>query len=230
LRFSPIKAKIRLMHRSLLAILLLLSLATGCTRQLEPAVAQPPTANFIASYEQGSAPLKVTFTDSSTGDITHRHWDFGDGQFSSDSEPNHTYIAAGAYTVSLAIMGPGGSDVETKTEYIKVGTGVISWEEAGSYIGQQQVVEGIVVNSYYAADTKSQLTFLDFHKPYENYFKCIIWGRDRDKFLKEFPPNPETYFLNKHVQVSGSIEEYPTRSGIPEMVLKDPSQIKLVEE
>jgi len=218
------------MRRSLLAVFLLLSLAIGCTRQLQPAVARPPTADFTASPAQGSAPLKVTVTDASTGDITHWHWDFGDGQFSSDAEPAHTYTAAGVYTVSLAVMGPGGSDVETKNEYINVATGVINWEEAGSYIRQNQIVEGIVVSSYYAANTKSQLTFLDFHKPHENYFKCIIWGRDRDKFLKEFPPNPETYFLNKHVQVTGLIEEYPKGSGVPEMVLKDPSQIRLSTE
>jgi hypothetical protein len=230
LRFRLVKAKIQSMHKPLLLVLLSLLLVTGCSQQLQTAVLQPPTADFAAISQQGAAPLKVTFTDSSSGDITRWHWDFGDGQFSSDTEPNHTYTAAGNYTVSLAIMGPGGSDVETKTEYIKVATGVISWEEAGSYIGQNQVVEGIVVSTYYAADTKSQLTYLDFHKPYENYFKCIIWGRDRDKFLKEFPPNPETYFLNKHVQVTGLIEEYPKSSGVPEMVLKDPSQIEFAEE
>ncbi|MCJ7515360.1 MAG: PKD domain-containing protein [Dehalococcoidia bacterium] len=218
------------MHRPLLLVLLLLSLVTGCSRQLQTDITTPPTADFTASPENGAAPLKVTFTDSSSGDITHWHWDFGDGQFSNDSETDHTYAAAGNYTVSLAIMGPGGSDVETKTEYIKVATGVISWEEAGSYIGQNQVVEGIVVSTYYAAGTKSQITYLDFHKPYENYFKCIIWGRDREKFVREFPPSPETYFLNKHVQVTGLIEEYPKASGVPEMALKDPSQIKLAEE
>jgi PKD repeat protein len=230
LRFITIKAKIQSMHRYLLLVSLLLFVAPGCARQLQPDPTQPPTADFTASPELGAAPLEVTFTDSSSSDITNWHWDFGDGQFSSDSEPNHTYTAAGDYTVSLAVMDPGGSDVETKAEYIKVATGVISWDEAGSHIGQHQVVEGIVVGAYYAADTKSQLTFLDFHKPYENYFKCIIWGRDRDKFLKEFPPNPETYFLNKHVQVTGLIEEYPKGSGIPEMTLKDPSQIKLAAE
>jgi PKD repeat protein len=218
------------MGRSLLLVLLFLSLAAGCSQQQQPAVLQPPKADFSASTERGAAPLKVNFTDSSSGDITNWHWDFGDGQFGSDSEPNHTYVAAGDYTVSLAIMGPGGSDVETKTEYIKVTTSVISWEEAGSYIGQNQVVDGIVVSSYYAADTKSQLTYLDFHKPYENYFKCIIWGRDREKFVKEFPPGPETYFLNKHVQVTGLIEEYPKATGVPEMALKDPSQVRLVDE
>jgi PKD repeat protein len=217
------------MHKYFLPVLLLLFMAPGCTRQLQPDLSRPPTADFTASPEQGAAPLNVTFTDSSSGDITYRHWDFGDGQFCSDSEPNHSYIAAGDYTVSLSIMGPGGSDVETKAEYIKVAIGVISWDEAGNYIGQHQVVEGIVVGAYYAADTKSQLTYLDFHKPYDNYFKCIIWGRDRDKFLKEFPPNPETYFLNRQVQVTGLIEEYPKGSGVPELVLKDPSQIKLAE-
>jgi len=211
-------------------VVVLLFLAVACTRQSQPTDVLPPIADFVASSEQGPAPLKVDFTDKSTGDITDWHWDFGDAQFSSDSKPEHIYTSAGDYTVSLAVMGPGGSDLETKLEYIKVAIGVISWEEASGYIGQQRVVEGTVVSAYYAADTKSKLTFLDFHKSYENHFKCLIWGRDRDKFLTEFPPNPETYFLNKRVQVTGLIEEYPKRSGIPEMVLKDPSQIKLAEE
>ena len=202
----------------------------ACAGQQQPTISRPPVADFSATAEQGTAPLEVTFINASSGDITYWHWDFGDGQFSSDSEPIHTYAKAGDYTVSLAIMGPGGSDVETRAEYIKVTTGVINWEEAASYIGQTLVVEGKVVNSYYATDTNSRLTFLDFHKPYENYFKCIIWGSDRDKFLKEFPPDPETYFLNKRVRVTGLIEEYPKGSGIPEMVLKDPAQIELVDE
>jgi len=218
------------MHRSFLLALVLLSLITSCTRQSEPVFIPPPIADFIASPEEGPVPLNVTFTDLSTGDITHWHWDFGDGQFSSDSGPNHTYTTAGDYDVSLTIMGPAGSDVETRAKYIKVGNGVISWEEAGSYIGQHKMVEGVIVGTHYAADTKSQPTFLDFHKPYDRYFKCIIWGYDRDKFVKEFPPNPETYFLNKHVQVTGLIEEYPKWSGIPEIVLKDPSQIKVVKK
>lgn len=34
--------------------------------------------------------------------------------------PAHTYIAKGAYTVTLAVSGPGGTDTETKTGYITV--------------------------------------------------------------------------------------------------------------
>lgn len=208
----------------------LLLLVIGCARQSEPTLVSPPAADFAASPEQGLVPLTVNFTDLSTGDITRWHWDFGDKQFSSKSQATHAYTAPGNYTVSLAVMGPGGSDVETKVECIKVSLEVVIWEEADNYIGQHKVVEGIVVGTHYAAGTKSKPTFLDFHKPYEGYFKCVIWGYDREKFIREFPPNPETYFLNKHVQVTGLIEEYPKGSGVPEIILRDPSQIKIVGE
>ena len=230
MRFSDIKATIQIMRKFSLLALLLFILMTSCTPESTLVRTSPPTADFTAAPEEGPAPLVVTFTNLSTGDIGHWHWDFGDGQFSDVSEPSHTYATAGDYAVSLAIMGPGGSDVETKIGYVKVSSGVISWEEAASYIGQQKTVEGIVVGTHYAADTKSHPTFLDFHEPYQGYFKCIIWGRDRDKFVKEFPPNPETHFLNKTVQVTGLIEEYPQGSGVPEIVLRDPSQIKVIVE
>jgi hypothetical protein len=214
---------------SLLALILFL-LMTGCTRDAEPAYVPAPVADFTASTEEGTVPLTIIFTDLSTGSINRWHWDFGDGQFSDLPQHSHIYTEAGAYTVSLAIMGTGGSDLETKIGYIKVDTGIISWKKAGSYIGQYKVVEGTIVGSHYSADIESQPTFLDFHKPYQGYFKCIIWGRYRQKFIEEFPPNPETYFLNKRVQINGLIEEYPKGSGVPEIVLRDPSQIKVVIE
>jgi len=219
-----------MMHKLLGLALTLSLLASGCTQKSEPVTISPPTADFTANPQQGLAPLTVAFTNLSTGDITYHHWNFGDGHFSTLSHPNHTYTAPGKYTVSLAVMGAGGSDVETKIEYITVHTGVINWEEAASYIGQTKVVRGKIVGTHYAATTRGKPTFLDFHKPYQRHFKCVIWGRDRQKFIEKFPPNPETYFLNKRVQVTGLIEEYPEGSGIPEIILTDPSQIKVIEE
>ena len=94
-------------------------------------------------------------------------------------------------------------------------------------------VEGVIVRTYYAKKSKGQPTFLDFHDPYKGYFKCIIWKEDRqthepirDKFIEAFPPNPETYFLNKRVRVKGLIKDY---QGDPEIVLHDTSQIWIVE-
>lgn len=93
-------------------------------------------------------------------------------------------------------------------------------------------VEGVIAGTYYAKKSKGQPTFLDFNDPYEGYFKCIIWREDRqtgnpirDKFIEAFPPDPESYFLNKKVRVEGTIEIY---EGAPEIILHDPSQIWIV--
>lgn len=56
-------------------------------------------ANFI-SVE--SPILTVTFTDTSSGDTPDRwFWDFGDGNFSFDQNPVHTYAIFGKYRVAL---------------------------------------------------------------------------------------------------------------------------------
>jgi len=84
---------------------------------------QPPVAAFAGSPTSGTAPLTVNFTDQSTGEITSWAWNFGDGGSSTQQNPAHTYNSAGNYTVSLTVTGPGGSDTETKTNYITVTSG-----------------------------------------------------------------------------------------------------------
>jgi PKD repeat protein len=90
-------------------------------------VPPPPGPFFNASPTSGEAPLTVTFTDSSSGDMTNRVADFGDGTTISYDGPdsglivsNHTYLNAGLYTCSLTASGPGGSRTLTRTNYIRV--------------------------------------------------------------------------------------------------------------
>jgi PKD repeat protein len=75
-----------------------------------PAIA--PTAGFISNPAGGMVPLTVTFTDSSTGTITNRFWDFGDSTTLNSTviHPVHTYSAIGTYTVALTVSGPLGSN------------------------------------------------------------------------------------------------------------------------
>jgi PGF-pre-PGF domain-containing protein len=61
-----------------------------------------PVAEFSASPTSGNAPLKVAFTDSSTG-ATSWAWDFGDGGSSTERNPTHTYSSAGNYNVNLTV-------------------------------------------------------------------------------------------------------------------------------
>jgi PKD repeat protein len=78
----------------------------------------PPTAIFTASPTSGLRPLVVTFTNQSIGDYTASLWSFGDKITSTLQSPTHAYTAAGVYTVSLTVSGPGGSDTLTRTNYI----------------------------------------------------------------------------------------------------------------
>jgi len=80
----------------------------------------PVSADFTASPASGIAPLTVVFTNTSTGDYTTSLWDFGDGITSTLASPTHIYTAAGVYTVTLMVSGPGGSDTEAKAGYITV--------------------------------------------------------------------------------------------------------------
>ena len=78
------------------------------------------TASFTATPASGTVPLTVHFSDTSTGTVTNRLWDFGDSSSSTDTNPVHIYNAAGNYTVSLTVLGTLGSNTLTRTGYITV--------------------------------------------------------------------------------------------------------------
>lgn len=73
----------------------------------------PPVADFVVQGGTGELPLPVTFQDASSGVISSRIWDFGDGSTSYAVAPQHTYTEPGSYTVSLTVFGPGGEDDRT---------------------------------------------------------------------------------------------------------------------
>jgi len=81
-----------------------------------------PVAAFYASPTSGNAPLKVTFTDKSTGSPTSWKWSFGDGKTSTSKSPTYTYSKAGKYTVSLTVKNAAGSSSKTIKNYIVVNT------------------------------------------------------------------------------------------------------------
>jgi len=83
----------------------------------------PPVAAFTASSQTGSSPLNVTFTDQSTGSPTTWSWAFGDASTSTSSNPVHTYVTAGNFSVSLTVTNAGGSNSTMKTNYINVTSG-----------------------------------------------------------------------------------------------------------
>lgn len=92
---------------------------------LHCSVCESPVAAFDASPRSGLAPLKVAYTDQSSGGVTDWLWQFGDRVTSTLASPTHTYTVTGTFTVVLKVSGPGGSDTLTRANFIAV-KGVIA--------------------------------------------------------------------------------------------------------
>ncbi len=70
-----------------------------------------PVAEFIYEAEE----LKVNFKVMASNAMEY-HWDFGDGNTSTEENPEHTYEAEGEYPVTLTVTGEEGS---TSVELVK---------------------------------------------------------------------------------------------------------------
>lgn len=94
----------------------------------EPPPPPPPppppeelTASFTATPTSGTAPLKVSFTDSSSGSPSTYEWDFqNDGIVDSNAQnPQFEYASVGTYSVKLTVRdASGASDDELKTSLV----------------------------------------------------------------------------------------------------------------
>ncbi len=100
-----------------------------------------PVASFTATPTNGGAPLAVALTDTSTGTITNRFWDFGDGETTNTAATSltHTYRFPGTATVSLTVSGSLGFDTANRTIVAvsadTVGDGVPDWWRAEHFGG-----------------------------------------------------------------------------------------------
>jgi trimeric autotransporter adhesin len=85
-------------------------------------VGTPPSANFAASPQSGTAPLVVSFTNTSSGAPDAWEWDFqNDGIVDSTVQnPTFTFATPGTYTVKLTVSNSAGSSTLTRPGYITV--------------------------------------------------------------------------------------------------------------
>jgi len=105
-----------------------------------------PLARFAVSPKTGVVPLAVGFTDESEGVITSRRWSFGDASFDTIMNPTHVYTKAGSFTVTLVVIGPGGSDTLTKIDSVTI--------ESASIPVQNSIVIDTAYYDLYSGDIK----------------------------------------------------------------------------
>ncbi len=109
----------------------------------------PPIADFSANTLSGESPLTVTFSDESQGGPLTWAWDFeNDGTVDSEEQnPQHQYLEAGVYSVSLTVSNSGGNDTEVKSAYITVtspgNTFTVKQDGSGDYTSIQAAIDGV---------------------------------------------------------------------------------------
>jgi gliding motility-associated-like protein len=66
------------------------------------------TSNALNNFGFYSVEDSIYFSNTSTGSFTSVSWDFGDGTFSNEENPEHTYFSEGNYTVIQTVIYPSG--------------------------------------------------------------------------------------------------------------------------
>jgi PKD repeat protein len=86
------------------------------TLQQGVVVTQELNAAFTATRQQDNG-LAFQFINQSTGDIVAYHWNFGDGNTSTEANPTHTYAAGGNYDITLTVTERSGA-TDSQTEQV----------------------------------------------------------------------------------------------------------------
>ncbi|HZP39933.1 MAG TPA: hypothetical protein VFD84_00315 [Candidatus Binatia bacterium] len=95
---------------------------------------------------------------------------------------------------------------------------VVGWRDAGAHVGDIVTVEGDVVGAH----TSGSTCVLEFATDDPSAFRAILVV----PIVSSLPPEPERLYVGKRVRVSGRVQRF---EGRPEMVLRGPSQIEVVD-
>jgi subtilisin family serine protease len=121
---------------------------SGGRLNLVRALGTSTAANFVATPPAGTTPLTVSFVNTSFGLFTNSHWDFGDGTFSNESDPAHTYVYEGLYNVQLTVSGNDGlvsstnKSVAVVPDYLMLST-PIAWINPSTMPALNLVGDGV---------------------------------------------------------------------------------------
>lgn len=77
-------------------------------------------ADFKGTPRVGYSSVTVQFSDLSKGSPASWLWDFGDGEYSTDIDPLHTYKSPGIYSVQLTVNSHYNTSMNCMIEYIVV--------------------------------------------------------------------------------------------------------------
>lgn len=120
-------------------------------------------------------------------------------------------------------QGDAGSSSSSEAQELFVPKGAISWQEAGSHIGENVTIYGPVVNTNYEQSVNGRPTYLDIGVAYPDTsgVAAIIWGEDRANFGSA----PEAAYEGRTVYITGEPYVYKGQCYIK---VFSPSQIQVM--
>lgn len=166
--------------------------------------------NFTADTIIGTESLTVAFADISDLDATTWQWSFGDGDFSTEPNPNHHYDTPGNYSVSLGISTEYGRMEKIKEKLIAVIADTLTIVSDSAYAGGEvtisvnlkntQDLNDILIPIDYASDLELDLTAVERGER-TDYFETVstpFWDQNSRKIViqlvssasGELPPLP----------------------------------------
>jgi PKD repeat protein len=107
-----------------------------------------------------TAPLPLTFTNTSTGDIKNIQWDFDGGYYSTENTVTRTYSTSGSYSVTLFVYGLGND-----SSYISMSIPVHSNSHAAFHMDKSVGVTPMTV--HFTNDSTGDFTSSSWHFGYE---------------------------------------------------------------
>jgi len=102
--------------------------------------------------------------------------------------------------------------------------------EAHEVVGEEAIICGIVMQVATPQGIRGNPTYINMGARFPNHpFTVVIWGSDADKFVRDADSfiRGLKSFEGKRIAVSGLVEEY---RGKPQIVVKDPEQIVVIED
>lgn len=154
-------------------------------RSLEVSVATPPQAAFSFDPTSGCPPLRIQFTNESTGDFSEVRWRFPGGEpaTSAENSPAVIYETSGRYSFTLEVSGAFGRDTLVATAELEIlplpTAGFTFSAEDRTVRFEQQAIGGTTYRWLFGdGEESTEANPLHSYEEYGGYEVALIVGND----------------------------------------------------
>ncbi|QGY45227.1 PKD domain-containing protein [Maribellus comscasis] len=138
------------------------------------------TAAFTANSTEIETGETVSFSNESIN-AGYYQWDFGDGVYSFDEEPEHEYTSAGTYSVKLVAIGNDGSDSASVSINVEAGYDITIMEGEG--IENIDIYDTWAeIQSVYSSTDTVHYIYDDYLEDYGFYYYIIYFYNEGIEF------------------------------------------------